>query len=67
MRACFMSMAVTVLDFVFSLSFPVKWITSAVTRSVLFKVLYLVISMTFSKFALFCTFVRLMLIDWVSV
>ena len=50
MRACFMSMEVAVLDFVFSLSFPVKWITSAVTRSVLFKVLYLVISMTLSKF-----------------
>ena len=62
-----MSMAVTVLDFVFSLSFLVKWITSAVTRSVLFKVLYLVISMTFSKFALFCALARLILIDWVSV
>ena len=62
-----MSMAVTVLDFVFSLSFLVKLITSAVTRSVLFKVLYLVISMTFSKFALFCALARLILIDWVSV
>ena len=43
MRACFMSMAVTVLDFVFFLNFAVKWRTSAVTRSVLFKVLYLTI------------------------
>ena len=62
-----MSMAVTVLDFVFSLSFPAKWITSAVTPSVLFKVLYLVMSIMFSKFALFCALARLMLIDWVSV
>ena len=62
-----MSMTVTVLNFVFSLSFLVKWITSAVTRSVLFKVLYLVISMTFSRFALFCALARLILIDWVPV
>ena len=33
MRACFMSMVVIVSDFVFPLSFPVKSITSAVTRS----------------------------------
>ena len=32
MWACFMSLAVTVLDFVFSLSFVVKWMTSAVTQ-----------------------------------
>ena len=63
MWACFMSMAVTVLDFVFSLSFVVKWMTSAVTHSVLFKVLYLVISMAFSKFVLFCGLARLTLID----
>ena len=67
MRACFMSMVVIVSDFVFPLSFPVKSITSAVTRSVLFQILYLVMSMTFSKFALFCALARLMLIDWVSV
>ena len=66
MRACFMSMAVTVLVFILSLTFPLKWMTNAVTRSVLFKVLYLAISMTFSKFALFCALARLMLIDWVS-
>ena len=40
---------------------------STVTRSVLYKVLYLVISMTFSKFALFGALARLMLVYCVCV
>ena len=54
MRACFMSLAVTVLDFVFSLSFVIKWITSTATRSVFSKVLYSAISMRLSRLVHFC-------------
>ena len=63
MQAGFVSMAVTVLDFVFFLNFAVKWMTSTVTCSVLCKVLHLLISMASSKFVLYCGLARLMLID----
>ena len=53
MRACFMSLAVTVLNFVFSLSFVIKWMSTA-TRSVFSKVLYLAISMRLSRLVHFC-------------
>ena len=62
-----MSMAVIVFRlFVFPLSFLVKWITSAVILSVLFKVLYLVISMTFKRLVLSCVDAMLVIIDVVS-
>ena len=44
-----------------------KWITKAVILSVLFKVLHLVISMTFNRLEFSCVFVRLASIEVVSI
>ena len=51
----------------FLLSFLIKRITRAMILSVLFKVLYLVISMTFNRLVFPCVLVILVIIDFVSI